>query len=157
MSKPLATIIHLLVVLLLACDNRFTAIKSEQSNHLQFTSAKTSASVDSLFNTFILKFNKDTSFQRNRIKFPLKIKRMNLYNFHDTIIQIDNSSFELIDLQKEKYQSHLSDWVKKIIVAQHDTSAIIEIRGKENGIQVDYLFHWINGNWMLTEINDNST
>lgn len=114
-------------------------------------------SIDSNFTFFIEKFSTDSSFQISRTKFPLKITWYDIDNDNDSIFYMYKSNFELIDFTKKKSTTVNEQWEQKITIDTTNTSAIIEIKGIDNGILVKYFFEKINGAWLLVAIEDIST
>lgn len=108
---------------------------------------------DSTFANFIEKFSNDSEFQLNRIKFPLKIKWYDIVNDEDSIFYIEKNSVGFIDLRDKNNER----FERRIIMDESHASTIVEIRGIENGLVVDYIFVWNGIGWMLVEINDSST
>lgn len=108
---------------------------------------------DSNFVSFIERFSNDSVFQLNRIKFPLKIKWYDILNDKDSSFYIEKNSIEFIDLRDKNNEQ----WERRIIIDESHSSAIVEMRGVENGLVVDYIFVWNGIGWMLVEINDSST
>lgn len=107
------------------------------------------------FNSFIEKFSTDTAFQISRTQFPLKISWHGIES--DTTMYRNKSAFEFIDFKEKEYLGELDQWRQYMEIDKNNKSAIIEIRGIDNGIHVDYIFKMINGLWMFTEIDDSST
>lgn len=140
--------------MLTACNNSSTNSIRGQINESKIP---TNESKDSDFIDFIDKFSTDSTFQVSRTKFPLKTKWYDLDNDSDSIIYMDMSKFELMDFRKNKSKGKYDQWEQKIVIGRDNASAIIEIRGIENGIMVDYIFKRINGTWMFIEIDDSST
>jgi hypothetical protein len=140
-----------------ACNNNSTNTNSQNGTKKQTVTLPTKEKVDNNFSDFIEKFSSDSSFQKSRTKFPLKINWYDIENDKDSIIYKDVSHFEMMDFRKKKSSGQYDQWKQEIVVDKDNTSAIIEIRGIENGIMVDYLFKKINEVWMIIEIRDGST
>ncbi|OAQ39868.1 hypothetical protein A5893_09880 [Pedobacter psychrophilus] len=132
-------------------------MKSQNYAEKQTVTFPTKEKVDNDFNDFLIKFSSDTSFQKSRTKFPLKINWYDIEKDKDSLIYKDVSDFEMMDFRKKKSKGQYDQWEQKILVDKDNTSAIIEIRGIENGIMVDYLFKKIKNVWMIIEIRDGST
>lgn len=113
--------------------------------------------VDRDFNMFIEKFSKDSAFQLNRTKFPLRIKQYDIDNDKDTILYEQRSAFEMKDFRKKRSDGIYDQWKQEIVFDENDTKAKIEIRGTYNGIMVDYYFEKKDGMWILMNIDDAST
>jgi hypothetical protein len=103
------------------------------------------------FNSFLKIFSNDSLFQRDRIHFPLKVK-------------INNDDFELVDylITKEEYrninldvQPQSMDY--KQVIHLKEEEAVIQQRGINNGIYIDYFFKRKNGKWQLSTWIDVST
>ncbi|MEJ8819139.1 DUF4348 domain-containing protein [Lacibacter sp. H407] len=109
------------------------------------------------FNLFIDNFSKGTAFQRSRTLFPLKIKQYDLENDKDTILYKHRSDFEMMDFRKNKSVSNSDKWTQKIILDKSQKAVVIQIRGIDNGIIVDYLFEKRNGKWLFVAVEDSST
>jgi hypothetical protein len=103
------------------------------------------------FKYFFRLFNNDTVFQISRIAFPLKVK-------------INNDDLELVDyvIPKEKYTTINLDKnpkerdYKQQLILKGD-KAVIQQRGLNNGIFIDYYFEKIDGKWQLVTWVDVST
>jgi len=147
----------LICIFLNACNNNSTNTNSQNGTKKQTVTLPTKEKVDNNFSDFIEKFSSDSSFQKSRTKFPLKINWYDIENDKDSIIYKDVSHFEMMDFRKKKSSGQYDQWKQEIVVDKDNTSAIIEIRGIENGIMVDYLFKKINEVWMIIEIRDGST
>lgn len=103
------------------------------------------------FTTFFNSFNKDKSFQMSRVQFPL-------------IVKLNNDDFELVDytITKEKHTIiNLNrdiaerDYNQKTILKKD--RAVIQQRGINNGIFIDYIFEKRKGLWFLKTWIDMST
>ncbi|MCV9933784.1 DUF4348 domain-containing protein [Flavobacterium sp. LS1R47] len=103
------------------------------------------------FNHFFRLFNHDAVFQISRVNFPLKVK-------------INNDDLELVDyiIPKEKYTSIDLDkkpeerGYKQQLILKKD-KAVIQQRGIDNGIFIDYFFEKKDGKWQLVTWVDIST
>lgn len=134
------------------------------SNTSDLTNIKSGQTSDSLiqnqidhhdFNSFIEKFNTDTLFQISHTIFPLKITWHEIER--DTIFYRGKSDVEFVDFRIKEYNGEVDRWKQNIIIGESNKSAVIEIRGVDNGIHVDYIFKIINDAWMFVEIDDSST
>lgn len=110
------------------------------------------------FNEFILKFNKDSIFQISRIDFPLKVKESDFekeYRLSEIIIQ--KANYQKMDFTYlESYKKQEYDKFEQDIKIEKN-SAVIKIRGIDNGIFADYIFEKRNGKWYLITWIDSST
>lgn len=134
------------------------------SNTSDLTNIKSGQTSDSLiqnqiahhdFNSFIEKFSTDTLFQISHTIFPLKITWHEIER--DTIFYRGKSDVEFVDFRIKEYKGEVDRWKQNIIIDESNKSAVIEIRGVDNGIHVDYIFKIINDAWMFVEIDDSST
>jgi hypothetical protein len=75
----------------------------------------------------------------------------------DSVFFTPITSFEMLDLRKEKSNMELDNWEKRVIVDKNNNSAKILFRGVDNGINVEYIFEKKNETWKLIEIIDSST
>jgi hypothetical protein len=105
------------------------------------------------FNDFILRFITDSSFQLDRVKFPLKSQQWDLDEVDST--RIEKKDWNVVRLfGGEQYRSQIYDNFNK---EMRDTDERLFCwEGVENGINVEYRFNRIDGLWYLTEFNDYS-
>ncbi len=107
------------------------------------------------FRFFIRQFYTDPKFQVQHVKFPLKK------------ISVDETG-ELIEfLAKETYKpfvdtSRFKENYDMVIYSDKrpeivNNTAIVELAGSENGINVKLKFIFEGGSWVLAEVNDSST
>ena len=110
------------------------------------------------FNTFLKRFNQDSIFQISRIKFPLKITESDPDQDYETIervIQLKNFKKLNFEYPKDALTREYDRYTRNIRIEKD--SAVIEIRGIDNGIYSDIIFEKINGKWKLKTWNDQST
>lgn len=150
-------IFFLAFILFIACGDTSKTSLNKQLGNENSNAIPTKEFIDSDFNLFIDKFSNDSTFQLSRTKFPLKIRWYDIDNDNDYIFYENKSNFEIIDFRKKKSTGVDNQWEQKINLDTNNTSAIIEIKGIENGILVNYFFEKINGAWILTAIEDIST
>jgi hypothetical protein len=100
------------------------------------------------FDEFYHKFYSDSTFQRNRITFPL----INL------LWDVDKKSYdkEIINANEWEFTS-LDDnkYLKKITKSEFRVKLNIQIQ--DTGVSVNYIFNLKNGKWFLDKIIDEST
>jgi hypothetical protein len=155
MLRPL--IYCVLFTSLIACKNNNGNPGSPVSEQRPATPAPGTDVVDNNFSSFIDKFSTDTAFQLQRTKYPLKIRQYDIDIGKDTILYQQPSEFEKMDFRKKRSGSGFNQWKQEIVVDKNENNAIIQIRGIENGIMVDYYFEKKNGRWMLVSVEDSST
>ncbi|WP_316632922.1 DUF4348 domain-containing protein [uncultured Flavobacterium sp.] len=121
--------------------------------------------IDENFEVFLDKFNRDSVFQISRVKFPLKVKEIDL----ETMAELDKnrSDFKEITILKSKYTKLDFTYPKDALTREFDrytqkiktknNITIVEIRGVDNGIYSDFYFEKINGKWFLKTWKEQST
>ena len=130
---------NLFIVVLLVGVFSTTTILAQQNNKAEE------------FASFFEKFNNNRTFQMSRIYFPLTVK-------------LNNDDFELVDyiIIKEKYtpinlnkNKEERDYNQQTILKKD--AVIIQQRGLNNGIFIDYIFEKRKGLWFLKTWIDKST
>lgn len=115
-------------------------------NHSVFAQTKTQEE----FTSFFKKFNADKDFQIGRINFPITIK-------------LNNDDYELVDYIVTKAAFKTLTIINCIDSSCNkknnpkDSTVIIEERGINNGIFIDYIFEQRKGIWFLKTWIDSST
>lgn len=111
------------------------------------------------FNTFFTRFNDDAFFQRNRVRFPIEAEILprdytldeSLQSYNETIDKMD---WEHIDLTYDSsFMTRQIDQYRQDVRFVKD-SAIVELRGIDNGIYANYNFLNIDGKWYLVSFTD---
>lgn len=116
------------------------------------------ASQEEVFEQFIRKFSTEESFQFERIKFPISVivpdtGHEGMAPMHDSIGKYD---WELLDLSYDStYLTRPYDQYYQVVRFRKDT-AVVEIRGINNGIYADYYFALINKKWYLVTLYEAS-
>jgi len=111
--------------------------------------------IDKTFESFLSKFNNNSIFQINRVKFPLSIIQTESENFTEVHSKIERKDYKIIDLTFDKADQKREGYTQQIKLSKN--KATIEIRGIENGIMADYYFEKVYGKWTLVGWNDSST
>lgn len=140
MHKINAVIISCL--LLFSCNSNTSDFSNVKSSQAVADSSIQNEIVHNDFNSFIEKFSTDTLFQISHTIFPLKITWHEIER--DTIFYKDKSEVEFVDFRIKEYNGEVDRWKQNIVIAKSKKSAVIEIRGVDNGIHVDYIFELIN-------------
>lgn len=110
------------------------------------------------FQQFFQKFTTDHSFQLKRVKFPLKCEALEIGEEVPSISFLKKIDWEFIDFKYDKsYAIRRYDAYTQKIVFKGKTTVIIERRGNDNGIYIDYNFKLENGKWYFVSIKDSST
>ena len=110
------------------------------------------------FNMFVEKFSEEESFQMQRIKFPISIivpdsEHEGMASIEETISRYD---WEQLDLTYDStYLTRPFDQYYQVVRFNNDT-AIVEIRGINNGIYADYYFALIDKKWYLVTLYEAS-
>jgi hypothetical protein len=104
------------------------------------------------FDDFVYKFIADSSFQLERIKFPLKS------SIQPDLDEVDTKALAKKDWKivrlfgQQEYRPQIYDNFKREL---RDTDERLFCwEGIENGIYVEYKFQRLSGLWYLTEYND---
>jgi hypothetical protein len=154
MSKSIYITGILLFILVTGCKKE-TPIHTKSID----TKSNTTAIVnhqDEDFKTFLQKFNKDSLFQISRITFPLKVTE-NGPDFEIVERTINLNDFSKLDFDpaKDATTREFDRYTQNIRIEKD--SAVIEIRGIDNGILSDVIFEKKNGKWRLKTWVDQST
>lgn len=110
------------------------------------------------FNKFVERFSKEQSFQLKRIKFPIDItvpdaQSEGMAPMEETIGKYE---WEQLDLTYDStYLTRPFDQYYQVVRFKNDT-AVVEIRGINNGIYADYYFALINKEWYLVTLYEAS-
>lgn len=110
------------------------------------------------FNLFVEKFSEEEIFQMQRIKFPINIvvpdsEHEGMASIEETISRYE---WEQLDLTYDStYLTRPYDQYYQVVRYKNDT-AIVEIRGINNGIYADYYFALIDKKWYLVTLYEAS-
>jgi len=110
------------------------------------------------FDQFIQKFSREESFQLKRIQFPIRViipdtEHEGMAPMEETISKYD---WEMLDLTYDStYLTRPYDQYYQVVRYKNDT-AVVEIRGINNGIYADYYFAMINKKWYLVTLYEAS-
>ncbi|PLB86108.1 hypothetical protein C0T31_07360 [Dysgonamonadaceae bacterium] len=110
------------------------------------------------FSTFFENFNDDRIFQLKRISFPIYaiVGNPDDEGLAPMKEVIEKQDWEYIDLSYDStYVSRDYDQYLQRVRFASD-SAIVELRGIDNGIYANYYFKQTNGKWFLVGIEDTS-
>lgn len=131
-------------LLLLSCATKSTDSTTERVTD-SLTVSKTGAGED--FDEFFQKFTTDSLFQMDRIKFPFRViwREEDGETTHETEKDMwTHSTF----YYENSYASRQIDAYTQDI-KQYRDSVVLEQRGVDNGIHVEYIFMRDNGKWVL--------
>lgn len=142
------TLVSKIFFLCLSCISCHSRIEKESSNdsYNNFQSTEIEK-----FNKFIIQFERDSLFQNERIKFPLRNAFFD-YEEGDTSIRfIIQSEWKFSDLSKLP-----SNYIK-MSAKVSETKINYTIQIVDTGVSVIYIFELKENKWFLTEIIDEST
>ena len=111
-----------------------------------------------MFDTFIQRFNTERSFQLSRVKFPIKVEVLEDGAEEPEIVEkmLGRYDWELLDFTYDSTcLTRPYDQYTQEICFRND-SAILKIRGIENGIYADYYFANEEDKWYLVGFTDTS-
>ena len=163
-KNPLFLPFLLFVMLVVSCtqkgdekrsDSRSSEVKSEAGVGLNDATELYTAEE---FDDFLQEFSMKESFQLNRIKFPIKAivpdaDHEGMAPMEETIGRYE---WEMLDLTYDStFLTRLYDQYYQVVRFQND-SAIVEIRGINNGIYADYFFELIENRWYLVSLYEAS-
>lgn len=110
------------------------------------------------FYVFLDKFSNEESFQLNRIKFPIAVVvpdtgHQGMAPMEETVGKYE---WEMLDLTYDStYATREYDTYYQTVRFTGDT-AVVEIRGINNGIYADYYFKMIDAEWYLVTLKEAS-
>lgn len=108
------------------------------------------------FTAFLESFNKRPTFQRQRVLFPLQATVLDPVGYEMKTVkeEIDYSDWFLLDFSYDStYTTRQMDRYEQNIKLYKD-SALIELRGIDNGIFANYFFTKKDGKWFLKSFTD---
>jgi len=153
----------LFIFLFISCSQGSAHKNGEQGKEIQERDALSSPEEVTLsgteeFDQFIQKFSTEESFQFERIKFPISViipdtGHEGMAPMHEYIGKYD---WEMLDLTYDStYLTRPYDQYYQVVRFENDT-AVVEIRGIDNGIYADYYFSLINNKWYLVTLYEAS-
>lgn len=129
------------------------------------TENQTSKITDENFEAFLNNFSRDSLFQISRVKFPLKVKEIDLESMEE--INENKSGFKERTILKSQYTKLDFTYPKDALTRELDRYSqknilknnimTVEIRGIDNGLYSDFYFEKINGKWFLKSWKEQST
>ncbi|MCE5205700.1 MAG: DUF4348 domain-containing protein [Porphyromonadaceae bacterium] len=152
----------LFIFLFISCSQGSGEKKMEQGREKTeeevFRSDELTASDKEEFDEFIRRFSTDESFQFERIKFPISVVVPD--TDHEGMApmkeSLDKYDWEMLDLSYDStYLTRPYDQYSQEVRFKKDT-AIVEIRGIDNGIYADYYFAMIDKKWYLVTLYEAS-
>lgn len=134
-----------------AVDEASSGVNVDSESSVAFETAEE-------FDQFIRKFSVEESFQLNRIKFPIHAivpdaEHEGMAPMEETIGRYD---WEMLDLTYDStFLTRPYDQYYQVVRFRND-SAVVEIRGINNGIYADYYFELVDNQWYLVSLYEAS-
>ncbi|HVO72870.1 MAG TPA: DUF4348 domain-containing protein [Ignavibacteriaceae bacterium] len=120
-----------------------------------FDTEKLNMSDDKKFINFILKFSKDTLYQKKHIRYPLKSSFLDYDNdYADTTVYLPSNEVYAKNFLINDYLPFLHEGE---ILSSEFFNATVYFRGNRNGIYIECTFKFIDGQWFMVEEKDFST
>lgn len=132
--------------------------KSESSARAEVGSDISQNAEEEEFDLFLQKFSEQRSFQLNRVKFPINVTVPNeddegMAPMEETIGRYE---WEMLDFTYDStFLTRPYDQYYQVVRFRNDT-AVVEIRGINNGIYADYYFELIDKRWYLVTLYEAS-
>jgi len=119
----------------------------------------TAKNCDQTFDDFFERFAKDSSFQKNRVKYPMNWFFYGNANYQTLEKEVINSKdkFRYFDLTKDKEAIKREYGAFKIEKTKFKDSLIYKRTGLDSGLLMSFKFSLIDDCWYLVEILDEST
>ncbi len=139
-------------------ENTGTGSEKSEKNSRENDSSIVAVSQAEEFDQFIQKFSSEESFQLKRIQFPIRViipntEHEGMAPMEETITKYD---WEMLDLTYDStYLTRPYDQYYQVVRYKNDT-AVVEIRGINNGIYANYYFAMINKKWYLVTLYEAS-
>lgn len=137
-----------LVLLCLVCG--CTNDKKSACDGKQIQSSENRKNTKDGFVDFIEKFSSDSVFQKKHISYPLKVSNIS--------VEDDETNVSYIN-ENEWLYNNICDTVigsSEVTVKVNKKKYIVEVRGKECGIIIDFLFKKVDDTWFMYEAVDSS-
>ncbi|WP_175623024.1 hypothetical protein [Chryseobacterium schmidteae] len=122
---------------------------------LFFISCNQKKNCGSDFNTFIEKFKKDSTFQKQHIDFPM----MEYYSDEDFPMDIlermtTEDSYSFIDIENDVPKEFRNKDLYDVHINQNQDTIYYQKIGKQNSINITYKFKYTQKTYHLIEIED---
>lgn len=169
MTKKSSIFLLLISFLFINCKNESIKPNSKNTAKPKTESIKTEKSaskiIDENFEAFLKDFSRDSIFQISRVKFPLKVKEIDLESMEE--IKENKSGFKERTISKSEYTKLDFTYPKDALTRELDRYSqknilknnlmTVEIRGIDNGLYSDFYFEKIDGKWFLKSWSEQST
>lgn len=157
MNKKAIVLSCILSVFLISCTQNREGRSTDAGNDTAET-ADITVLENEEFSEFVKKFSDDKSFQLQRIKFPISVVVPDaglegMAQVHETVGRYE---WEQLDLYYDStFLTRQFDKYYQVVRFNNDT-AVVEIRGIDNGIYADYYFSLIDKKWYLVTLYEAS-
>lgn len=148
----------LLSVLLISCTQNRNENGADAGKLVSDAKDISSGIEAEAFEEFMKRFSEEESFQLKRIKFPISViipdaGHEGMAPIKETIGKYD---WEPLDLTYDStFLTRTYDKYYQVVRFNNDT-AVVEIRGIDNGIYADYYFELIDNKWYLVTLYEAS-
>lgn len=109
------------------------------------------------FRNFIHEMSINHEFQKERVLFPLKVERLNVWDFEIIEDTIESSEWVHQNFLRDNDESFTTICFSEECSFSSLDQIILGTLGRENGIFIRYHFRLINEKWYLYKIQDYST
>ena len=117
---------------------------------LDSLSVKNQQEKDTSFQSFLTRFSADSQFQLSRVDFPLTIKLLDIMD-NEEVIQLEKDEWVYLDLLDTAGANSRPIDAYALSTRLVDSLAYLQLRGVDNGIRIDYIFHKREEKWYLVE------
>ena len=148
------SILSLLIIICSVSCTKSTSNNKGKDNQKEHIDDNSSLGED--FKSFLENFNQMPTFQRQRVLFPIEVTVLDPseYGMKTVVEKIDYQDWYLLDFTYDStYKTRQMDRYDQNIRLFSD-SALIELRGIDNGIHANYVFTKIDGKWFLKSFTD---
>lgn len=110
------------------------------------------------FESFFERFGKDSVFQKNRIKYPLKWAYYeSLENSKLNIEMRNHESYRFFSFIGDEEASKKEYGAFEVIKLKQKDTIVYQRKGLDNGLLINFKFKLVDNCWFLVEILDEST
>tara|TARA_B100001105_G_C22284724_1_gene396855 strand:- start:430 stop:897 length:468 start_codon:yes stop_codon:yes gene_type:complete len=146
------------LLLLFSCDKKQEKTIEMPAPEKHFKEAYKEDPCDTDFDVFFKKFQSDSIFQRQHVKFPLKNTYLNSDGDYEVLRKdITVLNYRFLDFTKDEEAAKAENGAFTINIEKEKDSVFYQARGIDNGIHEDIKFAFIDGCWYLVAIEDSST
>lgn len=146
------------ILLIVSLFSLYSCQKKESVSYPETIKSKDCGASD--FNTFFTEFAKDSIFQKDHIKFPLRSSYLDYEShYNKSIVELikDKGSYRYIDFSDDENAMQYETGKFTTQTVKSRTKATYRLLGYDNGIRVTYEFEFIDNCWNMVAIIDEST